>query len=136
MPIVQPQVHLIIILIGIIIAIGGIGIAIFGKGPKKMQNHLMIESIGFLFILIGIILGMFISILHAYIGLLAIFLLVIGVSGGLYYKSIKPTAENKDLIVKKKEMRHYHILGGRTTTIMLLLTLVLGILTNSGLIQV
>ena len=133
MPVVTPQIHLIIILLRIIVVVSGIGFAIVNKGPKKMQIHLMIEAIGFLIILIGTILGMFLPILHAYLGLLAIFFLGIGVFGGFVYKSIRPNAENKNLILKKQKMRQYHILGGRTTTIVLLLALILGILTNSGL---
>lgn len=134
MPIVEPQIHLIIILCGIILAIVGVSVAIFGKGPKKMQNHLLIEGVATSFIIVGVLLGMFIPILHAYLGIIAVLLLLIGLFGGLYYKSIKPTAENKVLIEKKKNMRRYHILGGRTTTIVLILAVILGILTNSGLI--
>jgi hypothetical protein len=128
MALVPPLVHAILIIAGWALSVTGVVIAMNPKGKNKLKKHMYLEIVGGSLMLVGAILGMFSTIIHAFIAMAAIILLGMGLGGGLYYQSLKPASDDKVTIEKKKTFRMMHINGGRLTNIVLLVVIALGII--------
>ncbi len=136
MPIVLPLVHGVINLTGWALCLIGVIFAMVSKSKDKLKVHMSLELVGALLMITGAILGMFLTLIHAFIAIGAILLLAMGVGGGMYYKSIKPASGDTAAIEKKKASRKMHISGGRLTNIVLIVVILLGILTMVNLLTV
>jgi hypothetical protein len=86
--------------------------------------------------LVGAILGMFLTIIHAFIAIAVNNPLGMGLGGGIHYKALKPVGDEKVAIEKKKTFRMMHINGGRLTNIVLLLVITLDILAFASVLLV
>jgi hypothetical protein len=132
MPIVPPIIHGSIIITGVAIVICGIVIAMTYKGKNKLMLHMSLEIIGASLSIIGAFLGMFLTYVHAVVAIVAIILLMMGIGGGLYYKSLK--SSDTKIVEQKKIFRKVHIMGGRITDLVLIIVIVLGLLTVGGIL--
>jgi hypothetical protein len=136
MPFIPPIIHGFIILAGWALCVTGVVFAMVSKGKNKLKMHMCLELVGGLVMIAGAILGMFLTVIHAFIAIAAIVLLAMGIGGGMYYKSVKPASGDSAATEKKKAFRMMHINGGRLTNLVLIVVIVLGILTALNLLTV
>ncbi|NMC05523.1 MAG: hypothetical protein GYA24_09935 [Candidatus Lokiarchaeota archaeon] len=136
MPIITSLVHAIIIMAGWSLSLVGVILAMTPGVKNKLKLHMYLELVGGLSMITGAVLGMFISILHAYIAIAAIMLLAMGIGGGMFYTTVKPAAGDNAAAGKKKQFRTMHINGGRLTNIVLLVVIVLGFLSFANLLSI
>lgn len=134
MPIIPPILHAALIMAGWAVSVAGVIFAMVSKGKSKLKVHMSLELVGGLAMIVGAILGMFLTIIHAFIATAAIALLAMGIGGGMYYKSVKVASGDSAAIEKKKAFRMMHITGGRITNITLLVVIALGFLSIANVL--